>query len=174
MASRIDPRLLALLLLAACNPSAPAPPSTTADSANPIQVADPELFAVCDSLERWTRAAGGRDVHRSDGQFTGAVRPLPRWGCQLVMRDTLTADSTARPLDLVRTHLTARNWSIEQDFVAESSEGTMVGLRNATLVCVLQHYWNADTDDERAAATGERYAYNLELECFRDAPRPPR
>ena len=174
MPSPIDPRALALVLLAACNPSAPQPAGTAADSASPIQVADPELFAVCDSLERWTRATGDRDVQRSDGQFTGTVRPLPRWGCQLVMRDSLTADSTPRPLDLIRTNLATRGWNIEQDFVAESSEGTMVGLRSGTLVCVLQHYWNADTDDERAAAPGERYAYNLELECFRDAPRSPR
>src|SRR5688572_21419588 len=121
MASPIDPRALALILLAACSPSTPPPPSTAADSASPIQVADPELFGVCDSLERWTRATGSRDVKRTDGQFTGTVRPLERWGCQLVMRDSLTADSTPRPLDVIRASLAGRGWSVEQDFVAESS-----------------------------------------------------
>ena len=58
--------------------------------------------------------------------------------------------------------------------MAESSDGAMTGMRSGTLVCVLQHYWQADSDDERVALPTDRYAYNLELECFRDAPRPPR
>jgi hypothetical protein len=174
MALGIDPRALALILLAACNRSAPPPSDAAADSANPIQVADPQLFAACDTLERWTRASGADDVQRSDGQFTGAIRPLPRWGCRVVARDSLTADSTGRPLDSIRTSLVGRGWVTEQDFVAESSDGAMTGLRSGTLVCVLQHHWTAHSDDERAITPDDRYAYNLELECFRDAPRAQR
>lgn len=175
MASQIDLRAFALLLfLSACDRTAPPPASAVADSTNPIQVADPELFATCDTLELWTRTTNADDVTRTDGQFTGVVRPLPRWGCRVVATDSLSADSTRRPLEQLQARLDARGWIPEQDFVAESSDGAMTGMRRGTLVCVLQHYWNAHSDDERAAQPDDRYAYHLELECFRDAPRNPR
>jgi hypothetical protein len=175
MSSRIDARVVALfVLIAACNRTPPESAGAAADSASPIEVADPELFAACDSLEQWTRTTGPDDVQRTDGQFTGAVRPLPRWGCRLVAVDSLNADSTRQPLELLRVALDGRGWTVEQDFVAESSEGAMTGMRLGTLVCVLQHYWDAHSDDERAARPADRYAYHLELECFRDAPRQPR
>ena len=71
MASQTDLRVFALLLfLSACDRAAPPPARAVADSTNPIQVADPELFATCDTLELWTRTTAVDDVQRTDGQFT--------------------------------------------------------------------------------------------------------
>lgn len=164
------------VLFAACTACADAPaPSpdvrdTARDTATPLEVADPALVQACDSLEQWTRAAATKPVRREDGRFIG-VRGVQRWGCRVVLADTLAPELAERPLDVVQRTLAARGWQHEQDYAADSSEGAMLGMRSGTLVCVLQHYWQSHSDDERAAQPTEPYRYDLELECFREAQR---
>ena len=163
--------LLAVLSTACSGTPVPASGSRDAerDTASPMQVADPELVLACDSLQRWTAALTGQP-QRQDGQLTVGNARLPRWGCSITAADTL-APAARRPLDSLRSTLVARGWSPEQNYAAESSDGGMVGVRRGTLLCVLQHFWQAHSDDERAAEQTEHYRYDLQIECFREAAR---
>lgn len=180
MSSRADPAPvpLLLLLLACSSCSGGAAPGSSSDARrdmekSPIAVADPELASICDTVQRWTGATVPQ-VQRYEGQFTATVRGVTRWGCRLTATDSLPPDRADRPFDALMRAFINQHWTVDQDFLAESSDGAMAGVRSGTVVCVVQHYWQSHSDDDRAAERTEPYAYHLQLECFRDAPRPSR
>jgi hypothetical protein len=136
-----------------------------------LQLADPELYATCDSLDQWVHAVVPRGAQRTNGRFTGTARGATRFGCRITAADTLAPDLPQRPLELVWQNLAARGWTVEQAYVADSPEGSMLGLRSDTVLCVLQHSWQTASDDERAARPDVPVPYELAVECFREAAR---
>jgi hypothetical protein len=167
---------LVLVALSACdrgpgrNRSGQAGDRPGADSGRALQLADPELYATCDSLQQWVRAVAPR-AQRTDGRFTGAARGATRFGCRITASDMLAPDVEQRPLEVVWQSLAARGWTVEQSYVADSPEGSMLGMRSGVTLCVLQHSWQTGSDDERAARPDVPVPYELAVECFREASR---
>jgi hypothetical protein len=141
------------------------------DSSNALHIADPALMAACDSIDAWIRSATTASVQRTDGKYTGSTRGATRYGCQIAAADTLQPEAGVRPFDTVRDALMRAGWSEELVYSADGPEGSMLGLRDDSRVCVLQHYWEAGSDDERAAVPHMPMPYDLRVECFREAPR---
>jgi hypothetical protein len=142
------------------------------DNGRALQLADPQLFATCDSLAQWVRAVVPRGAQRSYGRFTGSTRGFTRYGCRITAADTLAPDVPQRPLEVVWQSLAARGWTVDQAYVADSPEGSMLGLRSGSVLCVLQHHWPAASDDERAVRPEVPVPYELGVECFREARQP--
>jgi hypothetical protein len=167
--------LLAAPLVAGCDRTAPPPPAArlgdAPDNVHPLAVADPELAAACDTLEQLLGSAmpGRTTSHR--GSFAHGVQASVRYGCSLAAADTLQADTPVRPLDRAWTLLEQRAWSVDPAWVAEGPEGRMAGFRRGSLLCVLQHFWNVGSDDERAADWATPVWYEARVECFREPPR---
>ena len=166
----------ALVLLLACNRDAPDGSggergAAGTDSGRALQLADPELFAACDTLEQWVDKVLRGEVARSNGRFTGSARGLTRYGCRLTAADTLAPD-VPRPLESVWQALAMRGWTLDNAYMADGPEGSMLGLRSGSLLCVLQHYWEAASDDERATSPDVPFRYDVEVECYREAARP--
>jgi hypothetical protein len=147
--------------------------SSRADTGRALQLADPELYATCDSLEQSVRAVVTRGAERTNGRFTGAARGATRYGCRITAADVLSPDAPQRPLEAVWQGLAARGWTVEQAYVADGPEGSMLGLRSGSLLCVLQHSWQTGSDDERAARPDVDVPYEIAVECFREASRQP-
>jgi hypothetical protein len=169
---------LAFLGLAACErrpgrDRARADDASRADNGRALQLADPQLYATCDSLDQRVREVVRRGAERNYGRFTGSARGGIRYGCRITASDTLAPDVPQRPLEVVWQSLAARGWTVDQAYVADSPEGSMLGLRDGSVLCVLQHHWPAASDDERAARPEVPVPYELGVECFREAPRQP-
>jgi hypothetical protein len=144
-----------------------------ADTGRALQLADPALYATCDSLEQWVRGVVPRGAQRTNGRFTGIARGLTRYGCHITAADVLAPDAPQRPLESVWQNLAARGWTVEQEYVADGPDGSMLGLRSGSVLCVLQHSWQTASDDERAARPDVPVPYELAVECFREASRQP-
>jgi hypothetical protein len=144
-----------------------------ADSGRALQLADPQLYATCDTLEQSVTAVVTRGAQRTNGRFTGTARGLTRYGCRITAADVLPPEAPQRPLEAVWQGLAARGWTVEQAYVADGPEGSMLGLRSSSLLCVLTHSWQTGSDDERAARPDVAVPYNIEVECFREAARQP-
>lgn len=166
--------LLSLIVAAGCQRDADdaAPPGGAPGVESPPQVSgeDPQLMMACDSVEEWVRGAITRPVQRIDGEFSGTARGVQRSGCRITATDTLPADLPKRPLELVWQTLAEHGWDVEPSYIADSPEGSMLGMRRESILCVLQHYWATETDDERAAVPDQPAPYDLSVECFREAP----
>jgi hypothetical protein len=168
---------LALLAVAACEPRAPrdrgsrGDDTSRADTGRALQLADPELYATCDTVEEAVRGVVTRGAQRINGRFTGTARGVTRYGCRITAADVLAPDVPQRPLEAVWQGLAARGWTVEQSYVADSPEGSMLGLRSGSRLCVLQHSWQTGSDDERAARPDVAVPYEIAVECFREASR---
>jgi hypothetical protein len=164
------------LLLAACEGSRPAPePAATAaieDSAHHLRPADPELAVACDTVHQLLAAAmADAELHGSWGPFTGSLHGDPRHGCTFSAADSLPPDLPARPLDRVWGQLETRGWQPVHAYSADGPEGRLAGVRRGTILCVLQHFWDAGSDDERAAVWTSPMWYQVRAECSRDVRR---
>jgi hypothetical protein len=131
---------------------------------------DAELNLTCDSLANWVNRAMKRGSTRHDGRYISGTRGVPRFGCRIVAADTIAPDVPQRPLELVWQSLAARGWTVDQAYVADEPEGSMLGLRSGTQLCVLTHSWQTRSDDERATRPEEAVPYEVSVECFREAP----
>lgn len=147
--------------------------TSRSDTGRALQLADPELYATCDSLERSVRGVVTRGAERINGRFTGTARGVTRYGCRIIAADVLAPDAPQRPLEVVWKGLAARGWTVEQAYVADGPEGSMLGLRSGSLLCVLQHSWQTGSDDERAGRPDVAVPYDIAVECFREAARQP-
>jgi hypothetical protein len=168
---RTGAALLALVMCACGERGADAGDRLDVDSSHALHIADPALMAACDSIDSWIRSAIRTPVNRTDGRYTGTARGATRYGCQIVAADTLQLEATVRPFDTVRDALTRAGWTEELAYSADGPEGSMLGLRDDSRVCVLQHYWEAGSDDERAVVPHAPVPYDLRIECFREAAR---
>jgi hypothetical protein len=170
---------LVFLALAACERRGPRggaardSAASGADSGRALQLADPELYATCDTLEQSVNSVVSGGTQRTNGRFTGIARGLTRYGCRITATDVLPPEAPKRPLEAVWQGLAARDWTVEQAYVADGPEGSMLGLRSGSRLCVLQHSWQVPSDDERAARPDVAVPYNIEVECFREAARQP-
>jgi hypothetical protein len=166
-----------LLLLPACDrqrsEEEQVPVGVAEDTARAIGRADPQLTAVCDTLGEWLRASMAREPESTYGRFTGSIRGTTRHGCRFAAVDTLPPDPPLLPLDRVWEEMSTRGWTLEPAYTAEGPEGRMAGMRRGTILCVLQHYWDVGSDDERAAQRVTAFRYDVRIECFREAPRSP-
>lgn len=129
-------------------------------------------MAACDSIHAWIRGTIPSPVTRTDGRYTGSARGATRYGCQIAAADTLQPEVRQRPFDVVRDALVRQGWTEELTYVADGPEGSMVGLRDDSRVCVLEQYWESGSDDERAVVPHSPIPYDLKVECFREAARP--
>jgi hypothetical protein len=134
---------------------------------------DAELAAACDTIARRLREVMVGAVDEARGQYTGSIRGIERHGCHFTATDTLSADAPQRPLEAVWLALAEQGWVVDQAYAAEETEGRMVGMRNASILCVLQHYWDVGSDDDRASDWLGPVAYHVRAECFRESPRRP-
>jgi hypothetical protein len=168
---------LALLAAAACEPRPPrdrgaqGDDTSRADSGRALQLADPALYATCDTLEQAVRGVVTRGAQRINGRFTGTARGATRYGCRITAADVLAPDAPQRPLEVVWKGLAGRGWTVEQSYVADGPEGSMLGLRSGSRLCVLQHSWQTGSDDERASRPDVAVPYEIAVECFREAAR---
>lgn len=159
-------------------PGAELPPDTAAagvgtDTGRALQLADPALFAACDSIARWFDGMAGGPVERVDGRFTGTVRGAVRYGCRISVADTLQPGVDQRPMERIWQILADRGWQGDPAWEADGPEGAMVGLRDGTVLCVLQQSWFAGSDDERAGTPEQPVRYEMSAECFREPVRTP-
>lgn len=168
---------LMVLLLPACDrqrgDEEQVPPGAAGDTARAIERADPQLTAVCDTLGEWLRMGMAREPESTYGRFTGSIRGTIRHGCRFTAVDTLPPDPPLLPLDRVWEEMSTRGWTLEPAYTAEGPEGRMAGMRRGTILCVLQHYWDVGSDDERAAQWVTPSRYDVRIECFREARRTP-
>lgn len=179
MASMRDRRRLAAafacsLTLAACDRAAQTgrDDDVPADATGAGRI-DAELTAACDTIARRLRDVMVGAVDEERGRYTGSIRGTERDGCHFTAVDTLNADAPQRPLEAVWMALADQGWVVDQAYAAEETEGRMVGMRNASILCVLQHYWDVPSDDDRATHWLGPVAYNVRVECFRESSRRP-
>jgi hypothetical protein len=168
--------LLSGLALACRGDDAPDSPDAVngragVDTSRALHIADPQLFAVCDTLGALVDSVTPRPVLRTNGRFTGAALGAVRYGCHITAADTLQPDVAERPLAVVWRSLVARGWSLDQAYVADGPDGSMLGLRHGTTLCVLQHFWETGSDDERVPRPETPFHYEMVVECFREAAR---
>lgn len=161
---------------AACDRAGREPADETSAAAiddEPSGATDAELAAACDSVGMWLRETVAAEFEETRGPYTGSVHAASRHGCRFQAADTLDAEAPQRSLDRVWYILAEHGWSTEEAYTAEATEGRMAGMRRGSILCVLQHYWDIGSDDERAADWLGAVPYHVRVECFRDAPRPP-
>lgn len=163
------------LVAAGCDRGGEPPPvaddaAPAGDTSRAIERADPELTAVCDTVGRLLHASMGVQPEATLGRFTGSVRGTARYGCRFAATDTLPPDMP-RPLDRVWQSLAQRGWVMEPAYSADGPEGRLAAMRHESLLCVLQHYWEVGSDDERAEQWVAPARYDALVECFREAPR---
>lgn len=138
----------------------------------PLGRTDPDLAAACDSIGHWLRRNLGEAVDETRGGYTGSVRGVARHGCSFTATATLEPGQP-RPLESVWQTLAEQGWVVDEAYTVEATEGRMIGMRSGSILCVLQHYWDVASDDERAAAWLGPVEYHVRAECFRDAARDP-
>jgi hypothetical protein len=165
----------ALVLLSACDRAAPPPdPSAAAGPADTVVTAESRdllLTAACDTVGHLMAAAMTTELHAAWGAFSGSVYGVARHGCTFAAADSLPPDIAQRPLDRVWAALELRGWQQVPAFSAEGPEGRLAGVRRDSIICVLQHFWNAGSDDERAAEWTSPMWYEARAECFRETSR---
>lgn len=174
-------RCLTLVLLclttATCDRPERIPPvdeEALAEDRGPLKRVDPALASACDSVGHWLRGSLGEAVDETRGRYTGSVRGVTRHGCSVAATTTL-GPGEARPLESVWQTLAQQGWVVDEAYRVEATEGRMTGLRSGSTLCVLQHYWDVASDDERAEAWLGPVEYHVRVECFRDdAPDPAR
>lgn len=179
MASTRDRRRLAAafacsLALAACDRTAQTgQDDEVAAGGTGAGRADAELAAACDTIARRLRDVMVGNVDEARGRYTGSIRGVERDGCHFTATDTLNADAPQRPLEAVWLELAEQGWVVDQAYAAEETEGRMVGMRTGSILCVLQHYWDVPSDDDRASDWLGPVAYHVRAECFRESARRP-
>jgi hypothetical protein len=164
---------LATLLLAACVAGTPAPepaagaPSEDAPHTTPL--ADPLLTAACDTVRELLAAAmTDSQLLVAWGPFSGSLHGDDRLGCTFAAADSLPPFLPHRPLDHVWIELERDGWVAVPAYSADGPEGRLAGLRRGSILCVLQHFWNAGSDDERAADWSSSMWYEVRAECSSD------
>jgi hypothetical protein len=183
------PCMLALLLtMHGCGNSGPAPlerAAATVDTAatSPVLTGNtmgtatmlPEaLLGVCDGVEIALQALYAVSPQRHDGEYRSTFHGVERVGCHIegAGRFSLMSPGVRGPVEGMIAWFAERDFRHDIRYSADSSEGSLVGMRGGDVLCIVYGAWNGGLDAEEEFTTDELDQFTILVECGIDTTAP--